>query len=259
VKSIDKNCEAYKKLKNEKKSDPKHVKFGTEIIEDLNTKLGVGDTCGIKPKRTKRPKKGKILNLPTSTISTMLNQTMKIGGQDEPGGSGNVDNSNVEVESVDSPVGRTKRNRVKKDKGRRVIFDSSPYESTRCMNNTAFNKLEARIITEIRDLSVDKILMSKVLEIFKLECEELTPVKSGVLLSSLYTYIDYNNTNIIGVIGYNVSSVYRIQPNGRKVFYALAVHNRTAHHTNPPRATWRFLEIAFENKYIRNMAKELLK
>jgi hypothetical protein len=144
-------------------------------------------------------------------------------------------------------------------KGRLVIFDSSPYESTRCMNNTAFNKLEARIITNLRDKNIDRPLMEKVLEVFKLECQELTPVDTGLLVSSLYTYVEFTDDTVIGVIGYDIANVFRISGSGDKVFYALAVHNRMANHNNPPRATWRFLEIAFENEYIRNIAKELLK
>jgi len=230
VKSLKSLCNAYKRLKREK-SDPNYLKFGIDVVEDLYNKLGIGDPCARKRKKRIRPKK------PIEDDSSIK----------PPQGPG-VNDAKDKKPPPEDPK-----------KGRVVIFDSSPYESTRCMNNTAFNKLEARIITNLRDKNIDRPLMEKVLEVFKLECQELTPVDTGLLVSSLYTYVEFTDDTVIGVIGYDIANVFRISGSGDKVFYALAVHNRMANHNNPPRATWRFLEIAFENEYIRNIAKELLK
>lgn len=238
MKSLLHLCNAYNKLKKEQ-SDPDYLKFGISIVEDLYEKLGISDPCSRKPKvKRKQPDPPKPPDPPPSIESPGLPEPLELPGQPKP---------------PKSPE------KSKKPEARAVVFDSSPYESTRCMYNTAFNKLEARIIMKLRDEILDKDLMEKVLEVFELECKELTPVDTGTLVNSLYKYVEFSEDKVIGVIGYDIGSVFRITEKGEKVYYALAVHNREANHNNPPRATWRFLEIAFENQYIRSIAREILK
>jgi hypothetical protein len=122
--------------------------------------------------------------------------------------------------------------------------------------------LELRIpMCEEKD--VDK--MWEAVRIVAREAMELTPRDTGVLQTSQYTnvMVEEGGKTIAGFIGYRVQDVFRITPTGKTVYYALAVHNREARHTqdlypnNPPRATWRFLEIAWQNRYIQKKVRGL--
>jgi hypothetical protein len=110
--------------------------------------------------------------------------------------------------------------------------------------------------------------MDRAVEILAKEARELTPVDTGRLVDSQYDLVftekEGNVVNVVGVVGYDISEVFREQ-NGNTVFYALAVHNREAYHgqdrfpNNPPRATWKFLELAANNGEIRRQIQELFR
>jgi hypothetical protein len=107
--------------------------------------------------------------------------------------------------------------------------------------------------------------MNKAVRILAKEAEELTPVDTGRLRDSQYTLVftEQNNEVVVGVVGYEISDVRRFRTNSgfsEAVFYALAVHNRDANHTtgnNPPRASWRFLELAQTNRNIQAQIQDL--
>ena len=126
------------------------------------------------------------------------------------------------------------------------------------------------LIVEIRvpfcePQDVDK--MNRAVRILAKEAEELTPVDTGRLRDSQYTLVftEQNNQVVVGVVGYEISDVRRFRANSgfsEAVFYALAVHNRNANHTtgnNPPRASWRFLQFAQENRNIQAQIQDLFR
>jgi hypothetical protein len=106
--------------------------------------------------------------------------------------------------------------------------------------------------------------MKLAVDILAREAMELTPRDTGLLQSSQYSRVEMEGSDtVLGVVGYNISEVFRVTGGGKTTYYALPVHNRYAYHgqdeypNNPPRATWRFLEFAWQNKYIQGRIKGL--
>lgn len=103
--------------------------------------------------------------------------------------------------------------------------------------------------------------MEEAVRILATEAYELTPVDTGRLRKSQYklVFTENNGEVVVGVVGYDVGEVFR-ESNGSMIFYALAVHNRNANHTggnNGPRAQWRFLEEAQQNRNIQSQIQDL--
>lgn len=146
---------------------------------------------------------------------------------------------------------------IKVRKLRNVEFDESKYRSTKCMNNTIGNQLEGDIIVQIIDEEEDVKIMEEVLEMFENEIRELTPVGKGILSSAIFSSMRISGNTIIGTVGVKVDQVVRTTGTGREVYYAIAVHNAVGQfYSGPPRATWGFVEKAFENEYLRQIAVE---
>jgi hypothetical protein len=109
--------------------------------------------------------------------------------------------------------------------------------------------------------------MNEAVRIVAKEAEELTPVDTGRLRDSQYTLVFTENggKTVVGVVGYDLAEVRRFRVNGNMtetVFYALAVHTLDANHElppNPPRATFKFLELAAFNTAILNNIENLFK
>jgi hypothetical protein len=108
--------------------------------------------------------------------------------------------------------------------------------------------------------------MRLAVDILAREAMELTPRDTGLLQSSQYSRVEMEGENtVFGIVGYDINSVFRITGGGKTTYYALPVHNRYAYHgqdeypNNGPRATWRFLEFAWQNKYIQGRIKGLFK
>jgi hypothetical protein len=95
------------------------------------------------------------------------------------------------------------------------------------------------------------------------EALDMTPRDTGILQESQYTNVllEDGGKTVAGFIGYRVHDVRRVTATGRTVYYALAVHNLDKYHgqdkypNNPARASWRFLEFAWDNNYIKNKVK----
>lgn len=90
--------------------------------------------------------------------------------------------------------------------------------------------------------------MKAAIEIIRDESTELTPIDTGELIASQYTEIKQTGKEIVGKIGYDTSIaphafyVHEIPP---------MINSPSGLHTlphNPPRASWKFLSLAFENK-----------
>lgn len=107
-------------------------------------------------------------------------------------------------------------------------------------------------------------LMWQAVRILETEAVALTPVDTGLLKKSRYREVQLENAGktVRGTYGYDVINVRRTSNTGRTTYYALAVHNRDANHTqgnNPPRATWKFLEKAITNRAILSQIQDLFK
>jgi hypothetical protein len=97
------------------------------------------------------------------------------------------------------------------------------------------------------------------------EAWDLTPVDTGRLRESQRSNVTMEGRDtVLGTVEYQILDVFRATTSGNITFYALAVHNRWAYHgqdeypNNGPRATWRFLEFAWENnRYIQNKVRGL--
>lgn len=113
----------------------------------------------------------------------------------------------------------------------------------------------------------DISLMNQSVNILAQEAIELTPRDTGRLQNSQYKKVQLQDAGktVVGIVGYDITRVYRTSGGGKTVFYALAVHNRDAYHgqdrypNNPPRATWRFLELAISNQSIKGQIQELFR
>jgi hypothetical protein len=125
------------------------------------------------------------------------------------------------------------------------------------------NTLVAEIRTKFCS-DEDFAKMEQAVAWFAQEAIELTPRDTGRLQASQYSFVIKEGDQIIGVIGYDVSSVFREQ-NGRTIYYAMVVHeigpdvdhSQANYPNNPPRATWRFLGFAFEKTELRRRTREL--
>ena len=104
--------------------------------------------------------------------------------------------------------------------------------------------------------------MWQAVRILENEAVDLTPVDTGLLVNSRYreVHLDDGGKIVRGTYGYNVINVRRTSNTGKTTYYALAVHNRDANHSegnNPPRATWKFLEKAITNRAILSQIQDL--
>jgi len=114
------------------------------------------------------------------------------------------------------------------------------------------------------DKDIDK--MWEAVRIVAREALDLTPRDTGRLQNSQRTDVKMEGKEtVLGIVEYRVMDVYRSTTSGNITFYALAVHNRDAYHgrdrfpNNPPRATWKFLEKAWDNKFIQNKVRGLFR
>lgn len=137
---------------------------------------------------------------------------------------------------------------------RRVEFLEEGYSHT---SETLIAEIKTKFCSDD-----DFAKMEQVVAFFEEEAKQLTPVETGRLQKSLSSFVEKRGDELVGIIKYDINSVVREQ-NGRSVYYALAVHHRYAYHgrdkypANGPRATWRFLEKAFENTELRRRTREL--
>jgi hypothetical protein len=110
-------------------------------------------------------------------------------------------------------------------------------------------------------------LMQRAVKILEDEAVAMTPVDTGRLKNSRYREVKLEDggKTVRGTFGYDVIRVRRTTSTGRTTYYALAVHNRNAHHgrdkypRNPERAQWKFLETAINNQSIKGQIQELFR
>ena len=114
------------------------------------------------------------------------------------------------------------------------------------------------------DKDIDR--MWEAVSIVAREAWDLTPVETGRLRDSQRSNVTMEGRDtVLGTVEYKILDVFRATTSGNITFYALAVHNRDAHHgrdrfpNNGPRATWRFLEFAWYNNDIQRRVRELFK
>jgi len=110
-------------------------------------------------------------------------------------------------------------------------------------------------------------LMYRAVNILAEEAMAMTPRETGRLQDSQYKDVQLENSGkvVAGFVGYDINQVRRTTNTGKTVYYALAVHNRNAHHgrdrypNNPERASWRFLDFAINNNAIKQQINDLFR
>ena len=143
------------------------------------------------------------------------------------------------------------------DKPREVIFDMSRISTPESHKQELHGEFSVIIRNEQQDISK----MYRAVDVMKHEALELTPRDTGRLQSAIRTGVEIRGDEIFGMVWYDIEAVVRDGKQGL-IKYALPVHDRFANHdtgNNPPRATWRFLELAFDNEAIRQQIREILK
>ena len=139
---------------------------------------------------------------------------------------------------------------------RTVIFDMDRISSP----ENHKEELHGEISVIIRDEQEDIDKMNRAVEIMKQEALELTPRDTGLLQSAIRTGVEIRGPEIFGMVWYDIAAVVRGEDG--QIKYALPVHDRPARHdrgNNPPRASWKFLYLAFLNEAIRQQIREILK
>jgi hypothetical protein len=137
----------------------------------------------------------------------------------------------------------------------------------RIVTDTLFISPVIRLELRVPFCSQDDIIkMWKAVDIVAKEAMELTPRETGRLQDSQRTSVVMEGKDtVLGVVEYLVLEVFRATTSGNITFYALAVHNRYADHSkskypnNPERATWRFLDFAWNNRHIQQKVRGLFK
>jgi len=106
----------------------------------------------------------------------------------------------------------------------------------------------------------DVVKMQRSLKVLERKAKQYTPVDTGRLKKSIRSDVRFerNKEIIVGILWYDTKEVVRVTKKGKRIYYAMAVHNNPLPaHNNPPTATWFFLGYAYRNGHVQRKVQEL--